>query len=89
VVRQVSAVHGDAKVPCKLVPHRGDRAPERDGRNVPLWVRDGWRATAKEARDAARALGSADGVVHLFIDAVNNDLGMHRCRFARSPGNTR
>lgn len=75
VVRQVSAVHGDAKVPCKLVTHRGDRAPERDGRNVPLWVRDGWRATAKEARDAARALGSADGIVHLFIDKPsNNDL---------------
>ena len=75
VVRQVSAVHGDAKVPCKLVMHRGDRAPERDGRNVPLWVRDGWRATTKEARDAARALGSADGIVHLFIDKPsNNDL---------------
>jgi hypothetical protein len=72
VVRQVSAVHGDAKVPCKLVPHRGERAPERDGRNVPLWVRDGWRATAKEARDAARALGSADGIVHLFIDKPSN-----------------
>jgi hypothetical protein len=75
VVRQVSAVHGDAKVPCKFVPHRGDKAPERDGRNVPLWVRDGWRATAKEARDAARALGSADGIVHLFIEKPsNNDL---------------
>jgi hypothetical protein len=75
VVRQVSAVHGDAKVPCKLVVHRGDRAPERDGRNVPLWIRDGWRATAKEARDAARALGSTDGIVHLFIEKpTNNDL---------------
>ncbi len=74
-VRQVSAVHGDAKVPRKLVPHRGDRAPERDGRNVPLWVRDGWRTTAKEAREAARTLGSADGTVHLFIDKPsNNDL---------------
>lgn len=74
-MRQVSAVHGDAKVPCKLVPHRGDRAPERDGRNVPLWIRDGWRTTAKDAREAARTLGSADGIVHLFIDKpTNNDL---------------
>src|SRR5262249_22983152 len=38
VARQIPAVHGDAKVPCKLVPHRADKAPERDGRNVPLWV---------------------------------------------------
>jgi hypothetical protein len=75
VVRQVSAVHGDAKVPCKLVVHRGDGAPERDGRNVPLWVRDGWRASAKEAREAARTLGSTDGIVHVFIDKPsNNDL---------------
>lgn len=75
VMRLVSAVHGSAKVPRKLVPHRGDRAPERDGRNVPLWVRDGWRATLKEVRDAARALGSADGIVHLFVDKPsNNDL---------------
>ena len=74
-VRQVSAVHGDAKVPCKLVPHRGDRAPERDGRNVPLWIRDGWRTTATRAREEARTLGSADGTVHLFIDKPsNNDL---------------
>ncbi|WP_024514760.1 BREX system P-loop protein BrxC [Bradyrhizobium sp. Tv2a-2] len=74
-VRQVSAVHGDAKVPCKVVAHRGDRAPEKDGRNVPLWVRDGWRTPAKEAREAARTLGSADGIVHLYIDKpANNDL---------------
>ena len=72
VVRQVSAVHGKSKVPRKLVLHRGDRAPERDGRNVPLWVRDGWRATAKEVRDAARALGSADGIIHLFVDKPAN-----------------
>ena len=74
-VRQVSAVHGDAKVPRKLVVHRGDKAPDRDGRNVPLWVRDGWRTTRKEARDAARALGSNDSVVHLFVDKPSsNDL---------------
>lgn len=71
-LRQISAVHGDAKVPCKLVPHRGDRAPDRDGRNVPLWVRDGWRATEKEVRDDARTMGSADGTVHVFIDKPSN-----------------
>jgi hypothetical protein len=74
-VRQVSAVHGDAKVPRKLTPHRGDRAPERDGRNVPLWVRDGWRTTPKEAREAARTLGSTDGTIHLLVEKPsNNDL---------------
>ncbi|MET4118814.1 hypothetical protein ABIB85_005443 [Bradyrhizobium sp. JR1.5] len=75
VLRQVSSVHGDAKVPRKLVPHRGDRAPEKDGRNIPLWIRDGWRTSAKEARDTARAMGSANGIVHVFFDKpTSNDL---------------
>jgi hypothetical protein len=72
-VRQVSAVHGEAKVPCKLVPHRGENAPEKDSRNIPLWVRDGWRSSAKQAQDAARILGSSDGIVHVFIDKPSND----------------
>ena len=42
--------------PQDSLPHRGDRAPEKDGRNVPLWIRDGWRTSDKEAREAARAL---------------------------------
>jgi hypothetical protein len=66
-VRQTSTTHGDAKVPCKLVPHYGDRAPERDGRNVPLWIRDGWQATEREVRETARALGSSDGTVHIYV----------------------
>lgn len=75
VLRQALAVHGDAKVPCKIIPHRGDRAPERDGRNVPLWVRDEWRVTSKEARDTARTMGSSDGVIHLLVPKpAGNDL---------------
>lgn len=75
VLRQVSTVHGDAKVPRKLVPHLGDRAPVPDERNVPLWVRTGWQATEKEARDTARALGSDDGIVHVYIARPSgNDL---------------
>ena len=67
VLRQVNQLHGEAKVPRKLLPHRGDGAPQKDGRNVPLWIRDGWRATEKETREAARTMGSSDGVLHLFI----------------------
>ncbi|MGA9796697.1 MAG: BREX system P-loop protein BrxC [Rhizomicrobium sp.] len=75
VLRQVPTVYGEAKVRCELVIHRGDRAPEKDGRNIPLWVRSGWQVKEKEVRDAARALGSSDGIVHLFIDKpASNDL---------------
>ncbi|MDR7225210.1 BREX system P-loop protein BrxC [Aminobacter aminovorans] len=66
-LRPISSVHGDAKVPRKLVPHLGDKPPVPDDRNVPLWVRSGWQVTDKEARDAARAHGSGDGIVHLYI----------------------
>ena len=63
-----SAVHGEAKVPRKLLPtgaiarRRGTAATFRFG------FATGGARRAKEARDAARALGSADGIVHLFID---------------------
>jgi hypothetical protein len=74
-LKQVSTVHGDAKVPRRLLPHRGDRPPEKDGRNVPLWMRDGWRTSEKEAREAARSLGSSDGVLHLYVPKpAGNDL---------------
>ena len=46
VLRQVNQLHGEAKVPRKLLPHRGDGAPQKDGRNVPLWIRDGWRSAS-------------------------------------------
>ncbi len=68
VLRQVPSTHGEAKVRCELVPHRGDRAPEKDGRNIPLWVRTGWQSSGRDVREAARALGSADGTVNLFIE---------------------
>ncbi|MDX0695439.1 BREX system P-loop protein BrxC [Sinorhizobium medicae] len=73
VLAAVARVHGDAKVPRRLTPHLGDRAPAGDDRNVPLWVRTGWQCSEKDARDAARALGSGDGIVHLYIPKPSND----------------
>lgn len=73
VLRLVSDRHGDAKVPRRLVPHLGQQAPTPDERNVPLWVRTGWQVKEKEARDAARARGADDGVVHLYIAKPAND----------------
>ena len=43
VLRPISSVHGNAKVPRKLIPHLGDKPPVPDDRNVPLWVRSGWQ----------------------------------------------
>lgn len=75
ILRGVSTVHGEAKVPRRLIPHLGDKPPVPDERNVPLWVRTGWQTSEKEARDAARLLGSEDGIVHLHIDKPpTNDL---------------
>lgn len=72
-LRLVPTVHGDAKVPRRLVPHLGDRPPTPDDRNVPLWFRTGWQVKEKEARDAARALGAGDGVVHLYVTKPANE----------------
>jgi hypothetical protein len=67
VIGAVSRPQGEAKVRRRLVPHHGDKAPAGDERNIPLWVRTGWQAELKEARDGARALGASDAIVHLYI----------------------
>ena len=42
---------------------------------MPIWIRDGWRVSEKEAREAARSLGSSDGVLHLYVPKpAGNDL---------------
>ncbi|ESZ30428.1 BREX system P-loop protein BrxC [Mesorhizobium sp. L2C084A000] len=75
VLATVSRLHGEARVPRRLTPHLGEKAPAGDDRNVPLWVRTGWQVSEKDARDAARAQGSQDGIVHLYIPkSSNNDL---------------
>ena len=63
-VRQVATAHGDAKVQRKLIPHRGDAAPGKDGRNIPLWIRQGWDVDIRTVRADARALGIEDGTIH-------------------------
>lgn len=70
---KVSRLHGEAKVPRRLVPHLGEKAPAGDDRNVPLWVRTGWQISDREARDSARARGADDGVVHLYIPKPSNN----------------
>ncbi|MBB1249934.1 BREX system P-loop protein BrxC [Rhizobium sp. G21] len=73
VLTSVSRVHGDAKVPRRLVPHLGERVPASDDRNIALWVRTGWQCSEKEARDAARARGSEDAIVHLYVPKPSGD----------------
>lgn len=73
ILATISRVHGDAKVPRRLIPHLGDKTPSGDDRNVPLWIRTGWQVKEKEARDDARALGANDGVIHLYIAKPPNE----------------
>lgn len=58
-----------------MIPHRGDTAPGKDGRNIPLWIRQGWDVDLKTVRGDARALGIEDATIQLFVDKpANNDL---------------
>lgn len=73
VVRRAGIVQGAAKEARRFVAHRGPAPPEADGGGIPLWIRDGWSASEKEARDAARAAGPDSPVVHVFVPRRSAD----------------
>ena len=73
VVRRARILQGAAKAPRRFVPHRGPEPPGADGGGIPLWIRDGWSASEKEALDAARAAGPDSPVVCVFVPRRSAD----------------
>ena len=74
VVRGLRMVQGAAKEPRRFALHRGPSPPPAaDGSAIPVWVRDGWAASEKEALAAAREAGADDPTVHVFIPRRSAD----------------
>ena len=66
-------LHGKCREPRRIVLHFGAEQPSADGRGVPVWIRDGWGASEKNAADDARAAGRNDPVIHVFAPKVRAD----------------
>ena len=59
--------HGASKEPRRLSLHLSADPPEDGGRDVSVWVRDGWGARENTVVADARAAGADSPVIHLFV----------------------
>jgi hypothetical protein len=73
IIRSVKIVQGAAKEGRQLEVSREQNPPKVTGEGVPLWIRDGWSASEKEMIEAARAAGSTDPTLFVFIPRQSAD----------------
>ena len=67
VASSIRLSHGASKEPRKLLPHFSADPPADGGRDVPVWVRDGWGARENSVVADARAAGADSPVIHVFV----------------------
>ena len=67
VVGSTRLSHGASKEPRRLSLHFSADPPEDRGRDVPVWVRDGWGARGNTVVADARAAGTDSPVIHVFV----------------------
>ena len=67
VVGSTRLSHGASKEPRRLALHFSADPPADGGRDVPVWVRDGWGARENAVVADARAAGADSPVIHIFV----------------------
>jgi hypothetical protein len=72
-VRQLSIKQGASKVPRPILVGRDQTPPLTVGDQIPMWVRDGWSMSEKDLKDAARAAGSENPLIAVFIPKKSGD----------------
>ena len=66
-LKGLSFTHGESKTPRKIELHFGSDIPPSGSGAVPVWVRDEWSVSEREARAEAQAAGRESAVVHVFL----------------------
>ena len=72
-VGRTRLVHGDCKEPRRLALHFGAEAPPSGGRDIPVWVRDGWGADESTVLADARAAGPDSPTIHVLVPKSRAD----------------
>ena len=67
VVGSMRLSHGASKEPRRLSLHFSADPPADSGRDVPVWVRDGWGARESTVVADARAAGTDSPIIHVFV----------------------
>ncbi len=69
---RVSMAQGLTKTHRKVTLHYGDLQPDvKDG--LPVWIRNGWELTEKQARDLAAGLGPESPLVMVYVPKLQAD----------------
>ena len=66
-VGSIRLQQGDSNEPRKLSLHFGAESPPDGGRDIPVWIRDGWGADEKNVVADARAAGPDSPVLYVFM----------------------
>ena len=67
VVGSTRLSHGASKEPRRLSLHFSADPPAEGGRDVPVWVRDGWGTRESTMVADAREAGTDSPVIHVFV----------------------
>ena len=66
-VGSIRPQQGDSNEPRKLSLHFGAEPPPDGGRDIPVWIRDGWGADEKNVLADARAAGPDSPTLYVFV----------------------
>jgi len=64
-------LQGECKEPRKLAMHFGAESPPDPGREIPVWIRDGWGDSEGTVLGDARAADSDSPLIFVFIPKVS------------------
>jgi len=67
VIGGISLRQGKSKEPRKLLLHFGEQPPPSKGRDIPVWVRDEWGESEKNAIGDARSAGPESPIIFVFV----------------------
>ncbi len=73
VIGSAKLPHGDSKEPRKLSLHFSADQPQPNAGDITVWVRDGWGASEKNVLDDARAAGTDDATIYVFVPRARAD----------------
>ena len=73
MLKEVKLPHGRSKVQRKIESCFGPEKPTPSGQGVPVWVRDGWNDDERSVVADARAGGTDDPTVYVFVPKRSAD----------------
>ena len=72
-LKGIRLAQGRCKEPRKAQVHFGVDAPTPGGRDIPVWVRDGWGEKESAVVNDARAAGIDSATIHVYVPKASAD----------------